>query len=91
MTKALVLGGFVGLALGTFVTVLTVVVSSVLAFVQGSRIDIPGIYSVWADDSVGEAGLAFMPNFVGMALAVVAIMLICMVLAAFTRARTAVQ
>jgi hypothetical protein len=91
MTKALVLGAFVGLALGTFVTVLTVVASSVLAFVQGTRIDIPGIYSVWADDSVGAAGLAFMPNFAGMGLAVVAIMLICMAVAAFTRARTAVR
>jgi len=88
MTKALVLGAFVGLALGTFVTVLVIVVSTILAFAQGRRIDIPGIYSVWADDSVGAAGLAFIPNFVGMAVAVAAVMVICMAVAAFSRTRS---
>lgn len=91
MIKTLVIGAFVGLALGTFATVLVIVVSSIIAFVQETRIDIPGVYSVWADDSAGSAGLSFLPNFAGIALLVIAISLGCVVLAAFARTRAAVR
>lgn len=87
MVKTLTLGAFVGLALGVFATILTVVLMSVLAFTQSSRFEIPGVFSVWPDDSSGAQGLAFMPNFVGIALVVVGIAVVCAALAAYGRRR----
>lgn len=91
MIKALVIGAFVGLGLGTFVTVLVVVVSSIIAFVQDTRIDIPGVYTVWADDSAGSAGLAFLPNFAGITLMIACIALVCVGIAFFARSRAAAR
>lgn len=91
MIRTAVLGGIVGLALGTFVTILTVVVASILAFTQWTRIEIPGIFTVWGDASEGSPGLAFQPNFVGLVLAVVAITVGGVALAIYARSRSAVR
>lgn len=91
MTKNLVLGAVVGLALGTFAAVLIAAVSSILAFTQATRIEVPGIFAVWADDSTGSPGLAFLPNFVGIVVFIIAVTLVCMGLALYGRSRTAAQ
>lgn len=91
MTRTAVLGGIVGFALGTFVTILVLAVSSILAFTQSTRIEIPGVFLVWADSSTGSPGLAFEPNFVGIALMIVVITLGGVALAVYARSRAAVR
>lgn len=91
MIRTAVLGGVVGFALGTFVTVLALVIASIVAFTQWTRIEIPGIFAVWGDSSEGSPGLAFEPNFVGMVLAVVVITLGCVALAIYARSRSTVR
>lgn len=91
MIRTAVLGGIVGFALGTFVTMLALVVASILAFTQWTRIEIPGIFTVWGDSSEGSPGLAFQPNLIGMVLAIVVITLGCVALAIYARSRSAVR
>lgn len=66
MTKRLFIGAFLGLFFGLFVEIIVLTLSSVLSFVQNTRIVIPGVFQVDPDTTSGVRGLAFLPDFFGL-------------------------
>lgn len=72
MTKRLFIGAFLGLFFGLFVEIIVLTLTSVLAFVRNTRIVIPGIFQVDPDTSSGVRGLSFLPDFLGLGVALVA-------------------
>jgi hypothetical protein len=73
MIKRISIGALAGLFVGIFAAVILVAFASVISFAWKISIDIPGVYWVYPDSSSGTGGLAFLPNFTGLGLFVLAV------------------
>ena len=89
MTKRLVLGSIAGLFLAVLGGILAVVGASIIAFAQDTRVDLLGVFAVWADYSGAGRGLAFDPDFVGMAVVAAVVVVLGALVAAYAVPRKA--
>ena len=69
----IVLHCFAGLVLGVCVVFLAIAASLVMAFTSAGDVTIPGIIRIWRASENGATALNFVPNVVGMGIAVLAI------------------
>lgn len=72
MVRQSVVGGVCGLFLGVICAIGAMAVSSIVAFTHNERVDLPGIFSVWTEDSDGVRGLLFDPSSTGLVAVVAA-------------------
>lgn len=73
----------IGLCVAVFGGIVAIVLASVVAFIQNTRISLLGVFTVWAEESGGARGLAFDPNFTGMLIVVAVVIALCALLAAY--------
>ncbi len=83
MTKRLVIGSMIGLGIAVFGGIVAIVLASVVAFIQNSKISLLGVFTVWAEEAGGGRGLAFDPNFTGMLIVGAVVVVLCALLAAY--------
>jgi hypothetical protein len=63
---------FAGLVLGVCVVFLAIAASLVMAFSTAGDVTIPGVIRIWRSTENGATALNFVPDFVGMGIAVLA-------------------
>lgn len=83
MTKRLVIGSMIGVGIAVFGGIVAVVLASIVAFTQDTRISLLGVFTVWAEESGGGRGLAFDPDFTGMLIVGAGVVIVCTLLAGY--------
>lgn len=83
MPKRIVVGGLLGLVLAIVGEILTVVTAGAIAFTQFTKIEIPGIIVIWAEQPGRARELVFNPDFVGMGVTGVVIIGLCILVTVY--------
>lgn len=79
----LVLHGLTGLVLGVALAVIAMVTTIALAVATNARASIPGVFTAWMEQYEGAPSLVFVPNELGLGIAVALVAVLYTAIAVF--------